>query len=283
MSYIGIEPSYGAFEKQLLTGDGTTSTFTLDYPVGQPGQLLVSLDGIVQEPEYAFSISLSSGSPKINFADAPANGARIFIVYLGRQLLVATTANSSPVFDQFSGNGSTRTFALSETPVTNTAENFIVFVDNVYQRLGSGLAYTISGSNIVFSSAPPSGTNNIQVTQLARSNTLITVADGSISLTKLSFDPADDDFYSEVDTRLQQPFPTKFKQTQQVRQKDTSSPSQVFAGTSRTPASKKIKLTQEDVRLANKWNVPLEQYAKEKAKVSDSEEYTTISTMSRSS
>ena len=93
MSYIGIEPSYGAFEKQLLTGDGTTSTFTLDYPVGQPGQLLVSLDGIVQEPEYAFTISLSSGSPKINFADAPANGARIFIVYLGRQLLVATTAN----------------------------------------------------------------------------------------------------------------------------------------------------------------------------------------------
>ena len=42
-SYIGIDPSYGAFEKQLLTGDGTNSTFTLDYPVGQPGQLLVSL------------------------------------------------------------------------------------------------------------------------------------------------------------------------------------------------------------------------------------------------
>ena len=141
---------------------------------------------------YSYNISLSTGSPKISFAAAPSNGARIFIVYLGRQLLVATTANSSPVFDQFSGNGSTTTFALSETPVTNTAENFIVFVDNVYQRLGSGLAYTISGSNIVFSSAPPSGTNNIQVTQLARANTLNTVADGSVSLTKLSFDPADD-------------------------------------------------------------------------------------------
>ena len=191
-SYIGLDPSYGAFEKQLITGDGTNSTFDLDYPVGQAGQLLVSLDGIVQEPEYAFSIQLSSGTPKINFADVPSNGSRIFIVYLGRQLLVATTANSSPVFDQFSGNGSTTTFALSETPVTNTAENFIVFVDNVFQRLGSGLAYTVSGSNIVFSSAPPSGTNNIQVTQLARANTLNTVADGSVSLTKLSFDPADD-------------------------------------------------------------------------------------------
>lgn len=191
-AYIGIEPSYGAFEKQLLTGDGTNSTFDLDYPVAQAGQLLVSLDGIVQEPEYAFSIQLSSGNPKINFADVPSNGARIFIVYLGRQLLVATTANSSPVFDQFSGDGNETTFALSETPVTNTAENFIVFVDNVYQRLGSSLAYTVSGSNIVFSSPPPSGTNNIQVTQLARANTLNTVADGSVSLTKLSFDPADD-------------------------------------------------------------------------------------------
>ena len=191
-SYIGLDPSYGAFEKQLITGDGTNSTFDLDYPVGQAGQLLVSLDGIVQEPEYAFSISLSSGTPKINFADVPSNGSRIFIVYLGRQLLVATTANSSPVFDQFSGDGNETTFALSETPVTNTAENFIVFVDNVYQRNGSGLAYTVSGSNIVFSSAPPSGTNNIQVTQLARANTLNTVANNSIGLTQMNFDPADD-------------------------------------------------------------------------------------------
>ena len=192
MSYIGTEPSFGAFEKQLLTGDGTTSTFDLDYSVAQAGQLLVSLDGIVQEPEEAFNIQISSGTPKISFADAPSNGARIFIVYLGRQLLVAASANSAPHFDQFSGNGSTTTFALTQTPVTNTANNFIVFVDNVYQRLGSGLAYTISGSNIVFSSAPPSGTNNIQVTQLARANTLNTVADGSITQVKLSFDPADD-------------------------------------------------------------------------------------------
>ena len=191
-SYIGVEPTAGSFDKQLITGDGSNATFNLDFPVAQAGQLLVSLDGIIQEPNFAFNISMSSGDPKITFAAAPSNGARIFIVYLGRQLLVATTANSSPVFDQFSGNGSTTTFALSETPVTNTAENFIVFVDNVYQRLGSGLAYTISGSNIVFSSAPPSGTNNIQVTQLARANTLNTVADGSVSLTKLSFDPADD-------------------------------------------------------------------------------------------
>ena len=29
---------------------------------------------------------------------------------------------------------------------------------------------------------------------------------------------------------------------------------------------KKVKLTQEDVRLAQKWNIPLEKYAAEKAR-----------------
>ena len=101
------------------------------------------------------------------------------------------------------------------------------------------------------------------------------------------FNPADDDFYKEVDVRLKDAFPNKFKtseqETQQVRQKATSSPSQVVAGTSRTPASKKIKLSQEDVRLANKWNIPLDKYAKEKSKVETGEEYTTITTQMRRS
>lgn len=191
-AYIGLDPSYGTFEKQILTGDGSTSTFTLDYPVGQAGQLMVSLDGIVQEPEYAFNIQLSSGTPKINFADAPANSARIFIVYLGRQLLVATQALASPYIDEFNGDGSTTAFTLTQTPAANSAENFMVFVDNVYQRYGSSYAYTTTGVTLTFTSAPPSGTNNIQVIQLSQANTLNTVADGSVSLTKLNFDPADD-------------------------------------------------------------------------------------------
>ena len=96
---------------------------------------------------------MSSGSPKINFADIPSNGARIFIVYLGRQLLVACTANSSPVFDEFNGDGSTTTFTLTQTPVTNTVVQISsVFVDNVYQRLGSGLAYTTLVLTLTFTS-----------------------------------------------------------------------------------------------------------------------------------
>ena len=191
-SYIGVGPTFGTFDKQLITGDGSTATFTLDFPVAQAGQLLVSLDGIIQEPNFAFNISLSTGSPKITFASAPANGARIFIVFLGRSSTSMVSALASPHIDEFNGNGSTTAFTLTQVPSASSAANFIVFVDNVFQRYGSSYAYTVSGATLTFTSAPPSGTNNIQVIQLSQANTLNTVADGAITQAKLSFDPADD-------------------------------------------------------------------------------------------
>ena len=191
-SYIGVGPTFGTFDKQLITGDGSTATFTLDFPVAQAGQLLVSLDGIVQEPNFAFNISMSTGSPKITFASAPANGARIFIVFLGRSSVSMVSALASPHIDEFNGNGSTTAFTLTQVPSASSAANFIVFVDNVFQRYGSSYAYTVNGTTLTFTSAPPSGTNNIQVIQLSQANTLNTVADGAITQAKLSFDPADD-------------------------------------------------------------------------------------------
>ena len=192
MSYIGIEPSFGTFDKQLITGNGSTATFTLDFPVAQAGQLLVSLDGIIQEPDFSYNISLSSGSPKITFASAPANGARIFVVYLGRSTVAMVSAQASPHIDEFNGNGSTTAFTLTQVPSASNASNFIVFVDNVYQRYGSSYAFTVNGTTLTFTSAPPSGTNNIQVIQLSQANTINTVADSTVTKAKLTFDPADD-------------------------------------------------------------------------------------------
>ena len=191
-SYIGLEPSHGSFDKQLITGDGSTATFTLEFPVAQAGQLLVSLDGIIQEPSFSYNISLSTGSPKITFASAPSNGSRIFIVFLGRSTTSMVSALASPHIDEFNGDGSTTQFTLTQVPSASSAANFIVFVNNVYQRFGSSFAFTVDGATLTFTSAPPSGTNNIQVIQLSQANTLNTVADGAITQAKLSFDPADD-------------------------------------------------------------------------------------------
>ena len=95
------------------------------------------------------------------------------------------------------------------------------------------------------------------------------------------YSPNDEDFYDEIDKRMRTAFPTKFTKeepVQQERNDGSSSPSQVVAGGSRSsPNPKKVKLSQEDVRLANKWGIPLEQYAAEKMKVTKSEgDYTTI-------
>ena len=94
------------------------------------------------------------------------------------------------------------------------------------------------------------------------------------------YSPNDEDFYDEIDKRIRAAFPNKFedKPVQQERNDGSSSPSQVVAGGSRSsPNPKKVKLSQEDVRLANKWGIPLEQYAAEKMKVTKSEgDYTTI-------
>ena len=96
------------------------------------------------------------------------------------------------------------------------------------------------------------------------------------------YNPTDEDFYDEIDKRIRTAFPSKFttkeEPVQQERTDGSSSPSQVVAGGSRSsPNPKKVKLSQEDVRLANKWNIPLEQYAAEKMKVTKSEgDYTTI-------
>ena len=98
------------------------------------------------------------------------------------------------------------------------------------------------------------------------------------------FSPADQEYYTEVDRRIRETFPHKFAAEAatggEVRQQvEASKPAQVVAGASRSSpgSSKKVKLSKEDIRLANKWNIPLEQYALEKQKADKAEgEYTTI-------
>ena len=95
------------------------------------------------------------------------------------------------------------------------------------------------------------------------------------------YDPNDQDFYKEVNNRIKKAFPQKFGEAQERKQENTSVPAQVVSGSSRSsPSSKgKVKLSQEDVRLAQKWNIPLETYASEKLKVNKAEgDYTDVYT-----
>ena len=96
------------------------------------------------------------------------------------------------------------------------------------------------------------------------------------------YDPSDDEFYEEIDRRLETAFgqtSNRVQETEGQSNSGTSQPAQVVSGASRSSpsAGKKVKLSKEDVRLANKWGIPLEQYAAEKLKVTSADgEYTNI-------
>lgn len=65
----------------------------------------------------------------------------------------------TPIIDTFNGNGSTTAFTLTY-PVASVAQ-VEAYISNVPQQ--PGVAYTVLGNTITFTSAPPSGTANIYV------------------------------------------------------------------------------------------------------------------------
>ena len=78
---------------------------------------------------------------------------------------------------RFSGDGSTTAFTLDVAP--SSTLDIEVFVGNVRQDPNS--AYTLSGTTLTFTGAPPSGTNNIYVVHQAKSVGTIDVPDDIIS------------------------------------------------------------------------------------------------------
>ena len=98
MAYVGREPEFGAFERQTITADGSTTTFTLNYTVGSSSSILVSVAGVVQDPTGAYAIS--GGGTSIVFSAAPASGDTVFIIFLGIGLDSAALLSSSTITSQ---------------------------------------------------------------------------------------------------------------------------------------------------------------------------------------
>jgi hypothetical protein len=78
------------------------------------------------------------------------------------------------------------------------------------------------------------------------------------------FDPASDDYYSEIDKRMRKEFPHKF----QSQRQNAQSVAPASSGRSiKSGRKKSVELTPGQVAFARKMNIPLERYAKEVAKL----------------
>jgi len=80
------------------------------------------------------------------------------------------------------------------------------------------------------------------------------------------YDPASDEYYSEIDKRIRLEFPHKFDNSDDKVQDNTTKPTQIVASAKRSvnkSGRKTVRLTPSQVAIAKKLGVPLEEYAKQ--------------------
>ena len=87
-------------------------------------------------------------------------------------------------------------------------------------------------------------------------------------LVKQNVDPTSDEYYEKIDSRMRQLFPEQFEfeETEEPAAKPRRK-ANVVAPATRTTAPKKVRLTQVQVAYAKKYQIPLEVYAREVAKL----------------
>ena len=116
-----------------FSGDGSTTAFTLDHAVGSDEDILVSVDGVIQEPSVAYAVS---NGTTLTFTGAPSSnsGNNVFVYYLYRT--VGTVGHpSNNALSATSG-----TFSAGVSGTTGTFTGDVNVTGNVISNDGSNTA-----------------------------------------------------------------------------------------------------------------------------------------------
>ena len=177
MGYLGRDIQYGSFAKQTLTANSSTTVFTLSNGVADANNLLVSIGGIIQEPNVAYT----AVGTVITFASAPVTNDPIFITFLGMETTTAASARDDVTYQIGTGNGTTTPITLSMSVVNSDAIR--VSLNGVVQKPWTD--FTASGTTLTFSTAPDA-TNEILVYYIGKEDSISDVATGSVTAAKLT-------------------------------------------------------------------------------------------------
>lgn len=153
-SYIGNTPQYGVFRKlDAFTFNGSTTSFTLlsggaNVLAGDPTQLFISLNGVIQEPGVAYT--LSNGGSQITFSSAPTNGMAFFGVILGNT--GAPTVEDGQVTTAKIASSAVTTAKIADSNVTTAKVNngaiteakLDTTLNNTLARKGTAIALSIA-------------------------------------------------------------------------------------------------------------------------------------------
>lgn len=129
MAYLGAQPTRGQWRKltNISSGfNGSTSTFTLSVPPGgvadyvtpaSPYQLLISLGGIIQQPDVDYTVSANT----ITFTTPPTSGLSFFGIMGGDALNIGTPGDNTVTAIKLNGTGG----LTGQTFVLNSSGQFV--------------------------------------------------------------------------------------------------------------------------------------------------------------
>ena len=197
-NYIGNQPAFGEFKKLdsiVSLFNGSTTQFNLEYnsvnqSVGDATQLIVSLNGVVQEPGTAYTLGLGGGS--IVFASAPASTDTCHIVSLGGVGGTTTPTDGSVTASKldpnlkdyleetFTADGTQTVFTLTRAVIG--ANTLLVTIDGIVQPSS---AFTASGTTLTISEVLAVNTN-VRVVHMGVKAGVYVPADDSVTADMLA-------------------------------------------------------------------------------------------------
>ena len=91
MSYIGENVAVADFSKQTFPADSLEKVFTLSSSVANSSCLIVSVGGVIQEPDVAYTASGTT----LTFSVAPTTGNDVYVIYIGKELPKTTHGDNT--------------------------------------------------------------------------------------------------------------------------------------------------------------------------------------------
>ena len=144
----------------LFTGDGSTNEFILTRVPPSPTDILVFVDSLYQAPS-SYTI-VGTNPAKLVFPENVPNLLDITVTFLNLDTIQtvvqdgsitpAKLSASTYYIDTFYGDASTKTFTLSQ--LASTPNQLLVIINGVLQEPGADNAYSVTGTQITFTTAP---------------------------------------------------------------------------------------------------------------------------------
>ena len=194
MAYVGREPTSGEFKKvdvSSWTFNDSSTSFPLGFQAGEVNQLVVSLNGVIQEPAADFL--LTNGGNNIIFTTAPATGDSCFAMLYGdvggvsipdQSIVADKLAANLKSFneDYFTASGDSNSYTLTESPPSKSS--ILVTVDGIVQAETN---YSLSGTSLTFDSNLDSN-SALRIIHLGMRSGVTNPIAGSVGVTEMSSD-----------------------------------------------------------------------------------------------